>query len=168
MESPTKNDNVIHIDYGQIQRLCMSIAIKIAGYTNFRPRMIIPVHRGGVIPAAILWTILSRDKKLPLAGWETMSIFAASYTDQKQQSKLALDIPSYVKAQINKGGDFLVMDDIYDTGQTFKAIQHQMKGLRGQVKYAALLSKSATGLNFFGDYIGEDRASKWFEFPWEM
>lgn len=70
-----------------------------------------------------------------------------------------------------KHGSVLVVDDINDTGKTFKTIMDTIANipLKGETRTAVLLEKSSSDFeaDFVGEYIYEDREHEWVVFPWE-
>lgn len=165
MEQPSKL--IRSLTYDDINRATINMALQIVA-ADFRPRLIIPVARGGVIPAAMLYAGLHRSEGQHTSGWEMMTIFAKSYIGQSQGRRLSLDVPSHVKAQIHKGGNILIVDDIYDSGDTISAINYNLRDSRrkADIRIATLYTKDEAGPDFFGEHL--TNKEEWIKFPWEQ
>lgn len=165
MEQPTKK--IRQLSYDDINRTTINMALQIVS-SGFKPRLIIPIVRGGVIPAAFLYAGLSRLPNINMSGWEIMTIFAKSYSGQDQSPRMSLDIPAHVRAQINKGGDILIVDDIYDTGTTISMVNYNLRDSRrkADIRIATLLTKDENGPDYFGEYL--INKEEWIHFPWEQ
>lgn len=152
------------LTYQDINRQAINIATQLVS-SNFKPRLIIPIVRGGVIPAAILYSGICRYWQKS-ADCELMSIWASSYEGQSQK-QLKVDIPSHVRAQIHKGGNVLFVDDIYDTGDTISMLNYNLRDARrkADIRIATFLTKDENGPDFFGELL--TNKTEWIGFPWE-
>lgn len=109
------------------------------------------VTRGGLVPACVV------ARELDIRLIETICI--ASYDHQDQG-----------KAKILKGteamGDgtgWLVIDDLVDTGNTFKIIREMMP----KAHYGAVYAKPQ-GIPTCDTYITEVSQDTWIFFPWDL
>lgn len=117
---------------------------------------IIAVSRGGLIIAAII------SKLLDIKLIDTFCI--SSYEDDlKESTKLeVLKIP--IEAQKDCGENWLILDDLIDSGHTYEYIDNIMP----KAHFACLYNKSNKN-----DYINNIIFAKvypkdsWIEFPWE-
>ncbi len=113
-------------------------------------RGIIGVARGGLVPA----TIVSRDMDIRLV--ETLCI--SSYDYNKQGKAKALKIPEIA----GDGKGWIVIDDLVDTGNTFRAARK----LLPKAYFAAIYAKPK-GLNTVDAFITTVSQNTWIHFPWE-
>lgn len=141
------------ITWEEIQRAMINIAghfrNSIKQYTQ-----IIPVARGGFVPA----TILSHMLELPIKD----AIFAQSYTG-KTQGQLNVVIPLLK----DSGVGAIFVDDIIDTGNTIRAIRDTLPS----AKFVAPVGK-IPGVESVADHLlclppilAEQGV--WLNFPWE-
>jgi hypoxanthine phosphoribosyltransferase len=123
--------------------------------------LIIGLLRGGTVPA----TIISHYLDVPM-----MCIGVKTYDDQSKTG----NVDAYQAAH----GDIfnlksrksiqrvLVVDDLADTGDTFKYIKDAYAHLFEEMQTASLYIKSNT--SFVPDYYHETfDANRWLVFPWE-
>ena len=71
---------------------------------------------------------------------------------------------------LSKDKKYLVVDEIYDTGQTFSKVKHALQDF--ECDYAFLMRRfddtgkeSDNGITFIGKILNHD---KWVVFPWEL
>jgi xanthine phosphoribosyltransferase len=109
------------------------------------------VTRGGLVPACVV------ARELDIRLIETICI--ASYDHQDQG-----------KAKILKGAEamgdgtgWLVIDDLVDTGNTFKIIRQMMP----KAHYGAVYAKPQ-GIPTCDTYITEVSQDTWIFFPWDL
>jgi hypoxanthine phosphoribosyltransferase len=113
---------------------------------------IVAVTRGGLVPAAIL----ARELDIRLID----TLCAASYADRTAGPVAILKTPDLAMA--NKGQDWLLIDDIVDTGATVEAIRRYLPG----AFFAALYAKPSTK-HKIDLFLHEAAPDIWIEFPWE-
>ena len=121
---------------------------------------IIGVSRGGCIPA----TIISHKLDIPMIP------IALSTRDHAKEI-----IPDFPVGH-GTGDDwidhykFLIVDDINDTGHTFKKVREIMhdRGAR-YTEYAVLIDNepSEFDVGYYGKKINKSKDSSWIVFPWE-
>jgi hypoxanthine phosphoribosyltransferase len=115
-----------------------------------KPRFVIGVSRGGLIPAVVL----SHKLKIPMG-----SISTSSYTEYSKQNKKVdvwgLTLPLGVNSDQAKSMEFLIVDDIYDSGKTYRALVDYLKKY-GIVnfRYISMIEKNR-------------KDDSWVVFPWE-
>jgi xanthine phosphoribosyltransferase len=127
-----------HVTWTDIDLACRMIAIwlkKTNEANNRAPLAIIPVMRGGLIPA----TILSHQLNLPVI------------------------MGTATPATPSTAGNFLVVDDITDTGKTFK----ELKELFPNALYVSLYAKPK-GLPYADISFKIVAQDCWLVFPWEQ
>lgn len=111
---------------------------------------IVAIARGGLIPA----TIVARELDILLI--ETVCL--SSYDDKTDQQK-KLSIIKNLPPQ--SGKDWLVIDDLIDTGTTIQAV----RAVLPDAHYASVYAKSH-GKAYIDTFVTEINA--WIVFPWEM
>lgn len=104
---------------------------------------ILAIANGGIIPARLLAEELDIDdvKLVPL----------------RKKKIIAPEMPA-----LNKKKRYLIIDDIYDTGDTYKKVSKAMKGF--SCDYAFCMTRHPTDAGICGRILGHDR---WIVFPWE-
>jgi hypoxanthine phosphoribosyltransferase len=104
---------------------------------------ILGVANGGVIPARLLAEELGIDdvKLVPV----------------RKKKVIAAEMPA-----LDKKKKYLVIDDIYDTGDTYDKVRKALKGF--SCDYAFCMARNPTHAGICGRILGHDR---WIVFPWE-
>jgi xanthine phosphoribosyltransferase len=112
---------------------------------------IIAITRGGLVPAAVM------ARELGIRKIDTISII--SYEEDQTQRD-----PLIAKAcQVENGGkDWLVVDDLVDTGVTAKLVRHMLPRAHITAIYAKPLGK-----NHVDTFMTEVSQDTWIVFPWE-
>lgn len=104
---------------------------------------ILAIANGGIIPARLLAEELGIDevKLVPL----------------RKKKIIAPEMPA-----LDKKKRYLVIDDIYDTGDTYKKVRKAVNGFR--CDYAFCMTRHPTDAGICGRILDHDR---WIVFPWE-
>lgn len=109
---------------------------------------ILAVARGGMVPAVML----AHHLNVPVE-----SVTVKTYHGKKAGTPVIYDAP-----EIKDVDDWLIVDDIADTGATINALRDLYPGIR----VAALVQKET---QMAADYFGADvKLSEWVVFPWEQ
>lgn len=112
---------------------------------------IIGITRGGLVPACIV----ARELDVKLV--ETLCI--SSY-DHKEQGKAdILKVPE----DAGDGTGWLIVDDLVDTGNTFKIA----RGILPKAHYACVYAKPE-GVPTTDTFITEVSQDTWIHFPWDL
>lgn len=111
---------------------------------------LIAVTRGGLVPACLV----ARD--LDIRTIDTISI--ASY-DHQAQSAISL---LKAAAECGDGSSCLVIDDLADTGNTFRAIRKLLPAATLACLYVKPEGKASADY-----YVTEYPQDSWIYFPWE-
>lgn len=109
------------------------------------------VTRGGLVPACVV----ARELNIRLV--ETICI--VSYDHQDQSGAKVLKDTSFA----SDGEGWLVIDDLVDTGNTFKLIREMMP----KAHYAAVYGKPQ-GIPTVDTFITEVSQDTWIFFPWDL
>ncbi len=135
------------LSWQQIHRDAASLAARLAAHGPFQ--RIIAVTRGGLIPAALLACAL--DIRLV----DTVCI--SSYDDRRRGEVEVL------KGLWGDGAGWLVVDDLADSGATFKALRAMLP----QAHMAALYTKPA-GRDQIDTFVAALDQGVWIVFPWDV
>lgn len=116
---------------------------------------IVAVAKGGLIPAAMVW------QEFPEANLVVLR--TASYGPKGKTPPVILN-PEVLVHQIPDSPATLVIDDICDSGDTFRMLERRLPS----VGFACMLARSNPEDQFeidhMGSYVSEGR---WVDFPWE-
>ncbi len=112
---------------------------------------IIAITRGGLVPSAII------SRELGVRKIDTISI--VSYDESDKQAE-----PVLIKScEVENGGeDWLVIDDLVDTGATAKIVRE----LLPKAHIAAIYAKPL-GKEHVDSFMTEVSQDTWIVFPWE-
>ena len=112
---------------------------------------IIAVTRGGLVPAGII------ARELDVKMVETFCISSYDHKDQREAEILK---------SVQNAGDgenWLVIDDLVDTGNTAKIIREKLP----KAHIATVYAKPA-GLPMVDTFITEVSQNTWIHFPWDV
>lgn len=146
MSAPQKHLDM-PLTWDEISLHAQSLALKLADKGPWKG--VVAITTGGMVPACII------ARHLKIKHIDTLCI--SSYDDQSQR-----------KAQVIKAADagdgtgWLVIDDLSDTGNTFRTA----RALMPNAHYAALYAKPA-GEDAVDTYIMSVSTDTWLHFPWE-
>ena len=113
---------------------------------------ILAVTRGGMIPACLV------AQEIGVKHIETISIESYSHQDQTSEPII------HYKPDLADGGkDWLIIDDLSDTGNTFNII----KDMFPQAHRACVYVKP-NGADQADTYMQEITQETWIYFPWEL
>jgi hypoxanthine phosphoribosyltransferase len=158
MENPGKPIKCYFVSWDKTYRLGRKIARKIRA-SGFVPDIVIGVARGGLVPARIVCDFL-HQKDLASVKVEHWGIAATLGT-----AKLKFPLPEEIDIS---GKRILLVDDVADTGETYKVIIEYLKEKSpADIKTVALHYKTCS--TFVPDYWGEKHdAWKWIIYPWAL
>lgn len=112
---------------------------------------IIGVTRGGMVPTAII----ARELNIRLID----TICISSYEGQERGEFSLNKFP-----EIAHGGkDWLIVDDLVDTGKTAAEIRRHFPNAH----FATIYAKPA-GIEYVDSYVEEVTQNTWIRFPWDM
>jgi len=143
------------VSWDELHRSGKALAWKLLGkgpLENGQWKGIIAITRGGMVPACIM------ARELEVLTIETFCI--TSYDVKDQSETKILKKPDTVA---DEGAGWLVIDDLVDTGTTFKiAREHYPKA-----HYACIYVKPE-GQKQTDTYITAFSQDTWVHFPWDM
>ena len=144
------------ITWDKMHRDAMALAALLSGkgLGKGRWRGILAITRGGMVPACIV------ARELGILLVDTFCI--STYDDKTMGYSQILKAPAIIPGG-SEGADWLVIDDLVDTGGTFRVIrQHYPKA-----HFACLYAKP-DGKPTVDTFISEVSQDTWIHFPWEM
>jgi hypoxanthine phosphoribosyltransferase len=130
---------------------------KLISNIDWTPNVIVSIGKGGSIPGVIL---------AERYGVSNLNFGIKSYNSYNQSKIIEYQtIPSY---EALRGAHVLLVDDLADTGETFKYALHRFKQHNVEyVKTAAVFKKSES--KFVPDFYAEEVPSDvWIVQPWEF
>jgi xanthine phosphoribosyltransferase len=140
------------VSWDQFHRDARALAWRLAAAGPFSA--LVAITRGGLVPAAIV------ARELDLRVIETISI--ASYRHETQQGDLTILKP--ILQDIAKLGDgILVVDDLVDTGATFRVVREILP----KAHFAAVYAKPL-GRPHVDTFVTEVSQDTWIYFPWDL
>ena len=162
-------DKKIYISAQQLLEDSLELGRQIL-VSDFRPNYIVGVWRGGT-PVGIMVQEL-----LDFYGVETdhISIRTSSYSGiAKRENKVRVHGLNYLTSSMNAEDSLLIVDDVFDTGLSVKAILKKMKeksrkNLPHDIRVATAYFKPARNkTNFRPDFFAH-QTDEWLVFPHEM
>ena len=142
-------DKSFPVSWDELHRNSRALAWRLLEMAPFKG--IIAVTRGGLVPAAIV----ARELDIRLID----TVCVQSY-NEKSKGKVKL-----LKNATNAGTgkDWLIVDDLVDTGETIKAIRLNL----ADAHYATVYAKPS-GREQVDTFITEVSQDTWIYFPWDM
>ena len=146
----------VHISWNKLEMLAAQLARTIEA-SGFKPDYVVGIAMGGLIPLAL---VADRLKVKRVA-----TISARSYDEKtKKRGKLVISHVPQIKA---RGKKILLVDEIADTGETFKAVSEVLRDKCGakNIKTAAIVVNT-THCRIPPDFSAMN-VDKWVVFPWD-
>ena len=137
----------------QVRNALEQIADKMAD-DKWEPDVIMGINRGGCIPGVYL------SHRLKIAH-EVLDIRLRDHTAKPNLSVLEKAFAFQKK--------ILIIDDINDSGATFKYILDNFGKHQERIKFAALINNkpSEVKVDYHGYEINKEEVPSWIVFPWE-
>ena len=114
---------------------------------------IVAITRGGLVPAAII------AREINIRKIDTLCI--VSYDDRAKGSIDVIKTPEAAVAV--HGKDWLVVDDLVDTGETIKVV----RSLLPHAHFATIYGKPE-GIPFVDTFVHRVDRDCWIVFPWDL
>ena len=134
------------ISWEQLHRDARALSWRLLEMRKWRG--IIAITRGGLVPAAIV----ARELDIHLVD----TVCISSYTWQ-DQGKINI-----IKPVAEDGKDWLLVDDLVDTGKTAAVVREMVP----RAHFATIYAKPA-GRNLVDTFITEVSQDTWILFPWD-
>lgn len=123
--------------------------------SGYQPDIILAIARGGLIPAGSLGYALS------IKNTYVMNVEYYTGVDQR------LDVPVFLPPHLDLIGvedkQFLIVDDVADTGHTLQMVRDFCAGKVADVRCAVIYEKPRSVIQC--EYVWK-RTDRWIEFPW--
>ena len=135
------------VSWDQLHRDSKALAWRLVGAGPWKG--IAAVSRGGLVPAAII------ARELDVRLIDTICI--VSYRDDRSQQH-----PDILKDIAGDGRDWLIIDDLVDTGRTARVVREILP----KAHFATVYAKAA-GRPLVDSFITEVSQDTWILFPWD-
>jgi len=164
------SDEKVYISAQQLLEDSLELGRQIIA-SGFRPNFIVGVWRGGT-PVGI-----TVQELLDFYGIETdhISIRTSSYAgmDERREGRVRVHGLGYLEQQMNAEDALLIVDDVFDTGLSVKAIIDKMrrrarKNLPHDMRVATAYYKPGRNRTDFEPDFHVHRTDDWLVFPHEM
>mgnify|MGYP005708859353 FL=1 len=122
--------------------------------SNWSPKVIISINRGGCVPGIYLSHRLNLKHK----------VIDIQLRDSNRSPDFKL-----VKQKIKRFDNILLVDDINDSGKTLKTIYDLSNAYSKKIYNATLIYnlESIIKTDFYGRMIKRSEDKNWYVFPWE-
>ena len=137
------------VSWEELHRTSKALAWRLLELGPFEG--LVAVTRGGLVPAAIV----ARELEIRLIDTSCM----ASYNGQERGQVEILKTTSLA----GDGAGWLIVDDLVDTGETYKSL----RALVPQAHFATVYAKPA-GRPLVDTFVTEVSQDTWIFFPWDM
>ncbi|MBK7596570.1 MAG: hypothetical protein IPJ11_15360 [Gemmatimonadetes bacterium] len=129
---PTPARDILEVDWPFFGELCRALALKVA--RAYQPEVVLGIAKAGVIPAAIVATILQCD-------YASITIARAT---QDAEPELLIGPPPSIR-----GKRVLLVDETCDSGDTMKLALHAVRASRpAEVRTAVSFSTGRWATDF--------------------
>ena len=153
MKSNISNNNIYDksfpVSWEELHRNSKALAWRLSEMKPYKG--IIAVTRGGLVPAAIV------ARELDIRLIDTVCVL--SYN---QKTKGDVNVLKHANIA-DDGQEWLIVDDLVDTGETIKAIRLTLPNAH----YATVYAKPS-GREQVDTFITEVSQDTWIYFPWDM
>lgn len=154
--------NKIYYNWKDIEHMCSQLINQLYK-DGWKPDYIVGITRGGNVPATILSNI---------TGIRCEALKVALRDGETGKSGDSIE---WMAEDALKGKKILLVDDINDTGATFKWISNDWKlngraGAYNNVRFAVLtenLSSDFDGVNYWCHEVNKAEEDVWLVYPWE-
>lgn len=145
---------ILNLGWDEIKSAVDSLCYQIK---FFKPILVVGVSRGGLIPA----TMISHRLNLPL---ETINANTYEGTRRILEKPTRIEgwEPGYNTNRV------IVVDDIMDSGQTYRAILAETGGITPKFRFATLIDKTPRSFPDHSLYYSQVSKNVWVRFPWEL
>ena len=135
------------VSWEQLHRDARALAWRLLEFDYFQG--IVAITRGGLVPAAII----ARELDIRLVD----TVCVSSYDWQDHSGEIEV-----LKSISGDGENWLIIDDLVDTGKTAEAVRRMLP----RAHFATVYAKPA-GRPLVDTYITEVSQDTWILFPWD-
>ena len=137
------------VSWEELHRNSKALAWRLSEMKPYKG--IIAVTRGGLVPAAIV------ARELDIRLIDTVCVLSYNHKTKGDVNILK------GASEAGKGEDWLIVDDLVDTGETIKAIRLSLPNAH----YATVYAKPS-GREQVDTFVTEVSQDTWIYFPWDM
>ncbi len=141
----------------------LAAAVKKSGW---KPDLILALWRGGAAVG------VSMHEYFKVSGWNVQHIplKCASYTGIGQNAgEVAFTLGEEIFGMMRPGDKVLVVDDVFDTGKTARAVKARIEETGAEMKMACVYWKPQKNItDIVPDYFVKDVGLDWIVFPHEI
>lgn len=149
MVSNNSYDKSFPVSWEELHRNSKALAWRLSEMKPYKG--IIAVTRGGLVPAAIV------ARELDIRLIDTVCVLSYNH-----KAKGDVNVIKYANIA-DDGKEWLIVDDLVDTGETIKAIRLSLPNAH----YATVYAKPS-GREQVDTFITEVSQDTWIYFPWDM
>ena len=142
-------DKSFPVSWEELHRNSKALAWRLSEMKPYKG--IIAVTRGGLVPAAIV------ARELDIRLIDTVCVLSYNH-----KAKGDVNVIKYANIA-DDGKEWLIVDDLVDTGETIKAIRVRLPNAH----YATVYAKPS-GREQVDTFITEVSQDTWIYFPWDM
>jgi xanthine phosphoribosyltransferase len=151
MAAASSYNKMFPVSWTELHRDAKALAWRLADTGPYRG--LIAITRGGLVPAAIV----ARELELRLID----TICCSTYEKTKRGAKV--EVLKGTQAEADKGEDWLIVDDLVDTGVTAERVRQMLP----KAHFATVYAKPA-GKPMVDTFITEVSQDTWILFPWDQ
>jgi len=151
MAASTSYSKMFPVSWTELHRDAKALAWRLVDTGPYKG--LIAITRGGLVPAAIV----ARELELRLID----TICCSTYEKTKRGAKV--EVLKGTQAEADKGEDWLIVDDLVDTGVTAERVRQMLP----KAHFATVYAKPA-GKPMVDTFITEVSQDTWILFPWDQ
>jgi xanthine phosphoribosyltransferase len=140
------------VSWEELHRTGRALAWRLLEHGPFKG--ILAITRGGLVPAAIV----ARELEVRLI--DTIGVSSYSGYDGPRTGEMTIIKPPSLTED---GSDWLIVDDLVDTGETAKVV----RGMLPKAHFATIYAKPA-GRPLVDTFVTEVSQDTWIYFPWDL
>jgi len=156
-------DDKVYLDSNGLTRDSFALARKIYD-TGFRPDIVIALWRGGT-PVGIAVHEFLHYKGVDC--YHT-AVKTCAYTGIGQCREPEIENMDHLLARIKPETKVLVVDDIFDSGKTIRAVRERLAVTKADIRVATLYFKPRRNTVDFGPDFYLKEVDAWLVFPHEL
>jgi xanthine phosphoribosyltransferase len=139
------------VSWAELHRDAKALAWRLADLGPFKG--LVAITRGGLVPAAIV----ARELNVRLID----TVCCSTYEKTRRGGKV--EVLKGTQAERDKGEDWLIVDDLVDTGITAERVRDMLP----KAHFATVYAKPA-GKPMVDTFITEVSQDTWILFPWDQ
>ena len=147
---PNETPHKFHVSWKEFHRDTRALAWNLPKQPW---KGLVSITRGGLVPSAII------ARELDIRLIDTVCIISYDDLDTQKEAETLKPASSIIESQ---GKDWLIIDDLVDTGETASIVRDMLP----QAYLAAVYAKPA-GRPIIDSYVTEVSQDTWIVLPWE-